>query len=1303
MRKVFVPVFIMVVMVSFSLSSCGGSKKKGKGGNVSGVTELSEVENLAVTPLPEGGKLKLTWKMPDDSRVKGVVIVRKVNSEPSDLSDGEQVYSGSATEFTDTGLTNGVKYFYRVATTDGKGNFSEGVVVSGVPLDTVPPPDVSNVQVITAPEGSALLLIWQNPADPEFQGVKIVRKTGSAPTSVSDGTVVYTGNSEEFKDTGLVNGTLYYYRIFSYDDDGNYSDGVIVAGTPQDLPPPPVGEFRVTVDPAGNTLLLSWSNPDVPDFNGIKILRKENTVPDSCNDSDADEVYNSNATDVSSYTDSFLTDDQLYCYGVCSIDAAGQFSSMVTACAIPHDSLPPSQVYAIGVTVVPEGNILELYWSEPSDDDYMGVLVLRGRDGYCPTATNDTYPGVVTVGVFNTGTAYFKDTGLENDVDYCYSFFSFDEVPNYSAPAQFHATPHDSVPPEGPDDAKSAPTFFGNIVAWHMSTTDDVSGYLVLARSDRYPTGATDPEARVVYRGYLESDSSSFYSVNDTGASLDTLWYYSIYSYDETPNYSTPAYAKSGLFLHAVDSVGVSGLISKMVPYRSGYAIFYTDSKTREGLKVAYNPDDFNFAGSSFATVTTQPVSSFDVTDDGSGGYYVSLFSLWDKAGLNLYHFDGNVTYVRRITTIADIDSNSRFSVYFATSLYREGDNLHFFYFEVTHEVTLTEAVYNTVSGTLSYKREITTAPADYIPLKIVARYNPVSNRGEVVCYYFSFSIPAAQIVYGREDNGNWSFFTVDQNSGYTLSPPAFEISDSGKGYIFYRRNEADYTFRGVLKIYPEDSTIPTVQTFGKEYSINKALLLNSPAIVLDGDRWEVVRYVNESGIIFTEGELTGLYMDGANPVTVTIENYPDFLNRAFDYPLLGVKSTSAFISSGGKLFISAWNQDLKSYEGVPFSSDPFSASVIEENQDYHLPLLPVIRNGGFDLFEDETGNVNVMASGFKRGGAGVYGLQISASVAKIGSSASGFNIFDSDYISTSNGKRFFISVGVSDGSDLVFYSRREDESNYSSKTIASSVNPAFASLAYVPSIGSGTSDRVIVAYIDNSRNVSLCQSDYTVGSGWGDFTCNSLSLGATPSAILLDIEGFWNGSDFTADLVYTALGRIRLAEIVNGTVSDDSPLSIPGGTKPYILRYGDPSDPGIAVVGYSTSTGDFFVRSIRSDSFSSSLPDGRMLPCDDSPSYAPGNRDMPPQLLYVFNGTTYDRSVFYIKDNTLYMGVEVPELGCWFYNIPLALFVNGDQDYLRADSVYGTGVDHYVAGFAPQILFRNSGTPFYLDIYLTR
>ena len=71
------------------------------------------------------GQVQLSWAKPADADLAGVKIVRKMGSAaPTGPADGAEVYSGTATACTDTGLTNGVTYTYAAFAFDAAQNFA---------------------------------------------------------------------------------------------------------------------------------------------------------------------------------------------------------------------------------------------------------------------------------------------------------------------------------------------------------------------------------------------------------------------------------------------------------------------------------------------------------------------------------------------------------------------------------------------------------------------------------------------------------------------------------------------------------------------------------------------------------------------------------------------------------------------------------------------------------------------------------------------------------------------------------------------------------------------------------------------------------------------------------------------------------------------------------------------------------------------------------------------------------------------------------------------------------------------------
>ena len=123
------------------------------------------------------------------------------------------------------GFTPSSKSYSNVTNDDSEEDYTGG--------DIVPP---GNVSSFTAVAGETQVrLTWSNPGDSDFSGVKIMRKTGGYPSNKDDGTQVYDGSGTEKFDTGLSNGTKYYYKAFSYDTSGNYASGSSASATPYEI------------------------------------------------------------------------------------------------------------------------------------------------------------------------------------------------------------------------------------------------------------------------------------------------------------------------------------------------------------------------------------------------------------------------------------------------------------------------------------------------------------------------------------------------------------------------------------------------------------------------------------------------------------------------------------------------------------------------------------------------------------------------------------------------------------------------------------------------------------------------------------------------------------------------------------------------------------------------------------------------------------------------------------------------------------------------------------------------------------
>lgn len=153
-------------------------------------------------------------------------IRRSTTGHPDLPTEGFGVYSGTNQSCSDTGLVNGTRDYYSAFVLSTTNEWGPKSTASGTPsTDTTPPANPTN---LSAQAGvGRVVLSWTNPSDADFVRVTIVRKAGSAPATLTDGTQVYSGGLLGYADsTGVTNGTTYYYRAYAIDASDNASPGV---------------------------------------------------------------------------------------------------------------------------------------------------------------------------------------------------------------------------------------------------------------------------------------------------------------------------------------------------------------------------------------------------------------------------------------------------------------------------------------------------------------------------------------------------------------------------------------------------------------------------------------------------------------------------------------------------------------------------------------------------------------------------------------------------------------------------------------------------------------------------------------------------------------------------------------------------------------------------------------------------------------------------------------------------------------------------------------------------------------------
>lgn len=256
-------------------------------------------------------------------------IVRRENTAPVGPTDGVQVADGKITSFDDTNnLRAGVRYIYAYFPRNAAGNYQMSATTAEITIPAQKPlaPTSVSAKDTTDKNAFAATLTIQLPTDVYRDHIVVVRKEGSAPASMSDGTVVYTGKDTTVRDTTSTNyGIDYHWAVYTVNAEGTACDTPARAN----LSLKPIVPEQVTQTSAadasapeyGYRVLVKTKIP--ADVNAYKIMvrRKAGEMPATSIDGDlAYEGSNDTFYDLPPFS------TQAYHYRVFTVNQAGQLN-----------------------------------------------------------------------------------------------------------------------------------------------------------------------------------------------------------------------------------------------------------------------------------------------------------------------------------------------------------------------------------------------------------------------------------------------------------------------------------------------------------------------------------------------------------------------------------------------------------------------------------------------------------------------------------------------------------------------------------------------------------------------------------------------------------------------------------------------------------------------------------------------------------------------------------------------------------------------------------------------------------------
>lgn len=348
-------------------------------GQLAATTILPGPSGLSVSHATTEGELDMSWTNNDDSSDGDINIYRSTDGTKGSII--AQI-SYLDTSYTDTGLSDGERYYYTIERqTDHRTSSSN----QDSNVTTLPGPTNMGSSV----SADDITITWTDNSDNE-DGFEIYRSVdGGSYSQIA----TIGANSTQYTDTGLEDGEEYKYYVNAYTEHTTgTSDTTELATT--ELPSPTLNPPDASVE---DEISLSWSkNDDSPDGDWA-LYRSQ--------DGSSYSLLNSYALGTTSTTDTGLEDGERYWY---YIERRTDHATASSSERNNTTQLPAPSGLAVAS---PTQDELDLAWSNNDDSSDGDIEVLRSQDGSTGSVIA-TFTDLTTTG--------YTDTNLEDGERYYY-------------------------------------------------------------------------------------------------------------------------------------------------------------------------------------------------------------------------------------------------------------------------------------------------------------------------------------------------------------------------------------------------------------------------------------------------------------------------------------------------------------------------------------------------------------------------------------------------------------------------------------------------------------------------------------------------------------------------------------------------------------------------------------------------------------------------------------------------------------------------------------------------------------------